>query len=253
MKSALGIIPARYLSTRFPGKPLVDIFGKSMIRRVYEQSLKANYLQKVYVATDDERIYNEVMSFQGNVVMTNSLALNGTIRCFDAYEKIKEIEGEFDYLINIQGDEPFIHPQQIMSLTNLINECDCPIATLAMEITDPAELWEDSAVKVVLDKLNRAMYFSRQPIPYLQGVDKAQWMAKRTFLKHVGIYAFKTNHIPEIQKMESTDLEKAESLEQLRWLGHGLKISVGITTHQTISIDTPADLEKAIQFAQSIS
>lgn len=252
MSSTVGIIPARYLSTRFPGKPLVDIAGKSMIRRVYEQSTKASGLQNVYVATDDDRIFNEVLSFGGKAVMTDSYALNGTIRCFDAYEKIQEIEGPFDYLINIQGDEPFIQPEQISEISDLISGCECDIATLAKEITEPTELWEDSTVKVVLDNRNRALYFSRTPIPYLQGIDKSIWMQKRTFLKHVGIYAFKTKSIPEMKLMKPTDLEKAESLEQLRWIGHGLNISVGITSYPTISIDTPADLEKAIQFAQSI-
>lgn len=253
MSSTIGIIPARYLSTRFPGKPLVDIDGKSMICRVYEQCIKSDGLQKVYVATDDERIYKEVIEHGGKAVMTNSMALNGTIRCFDAYEKIREMDGDFDYLVNIQGDEPFIRPEQISEVTSLIKGCDCSIATLAKEITDSNELWEDSVVKVVLNYHKKAIYFSRQAIPYLQGIDKSLWLQKRRFLKHIGIYAFKTQVIPEIKAMEPTDLEKAESLEQLRWLDYGLKISVGITKYQTISIDTPADLEKAIRFAQSIT
>ncbi len=251
MSSTVGIIPARYLSTRFPGKPLVDIGGKSMIWRVYEQSIKSEGLQKVYVATDDERIYNEVTNKGGLAVMTDSMALNGTVRCFDAYDKIKAIDGEFDYLVNIQGDEPFIRPEQISEVSELIKGCDCSIATLAKEITDSTELFESSVVKVVLNNQNKAMYFSREAIPYLQGVDKNAWLQKRTYLKHIGIYAFKTKAIPEIKAMGPTDLEKAESLEQLRWLGYGFKVSVGITKYQTISIDTPSDLEKAILYAQS--
>jgi 3-deoxy-manno-octulosonate cytidylyltransferase (CMP-KDO synthetase) len=250
MSSTVGVIPARYLSTRFPGKPLVDIAGKPMIWRVYEQACKSELLQKVYVATDDERIYNAVVNKGGLAIMTDGMALNGTVRCFDAYHKIKEIEGEFDYLINIQGDEPFIKPEQISELAQLISGCDCSIATLAKEITDPADLFEDSVVKVVLNNYHKAMYFSRQAIPFLQGVDKNEWLTKRRYLKHIGIYAFKTSAIPEIKAMEPTDPEKAEALEQLRWLGYGFKISVGITQYQTISIDTPADLEKAILFAE---
>jgi len=251
MSSTVGIIPARYLSTRFPGKPLVDIAGTSMIWRVYEQCAKSNGLQKVYVATDDERIYKEVINHGGLAVMTDSLALNGTVRCFDAYDRIREIDGDFDYLVNIQGDEPFIRPEQITEVASLIEGCDCSIATLAKEISDPNELWEDSVVKVVLNDHKKALYFSRQAIPFLQGIDKSLWLKKRSFLKHIGIYAFKTQAIPEIKAMEPTDLEKAECLEQLRWLGYGFKISVGITQYQTISIDTPSDLEKAILYAQS--
>ncbi len=250
--TAVGIIPARYLSTRFPGKPLVDIAGKSMIWRVYEQCVKAGVLKKVYVATDDQRIFNEITSHGGLAVMTDSMALNGTVRCFDAYEKIKQVEGGFDYLINIQGDEPFIKPEQIKEVAELISGCDCSIATLAKQITDASELWEENTVKVVLNEQNKAMYFSRNPIPYLQGIEKSEWLQKKTFYKHIGIYAFKTAGIGNIKTLAPTDLEKAESLEQLRWLGNGFKISVGITQHQTISIDTPADLEKALVFAQSI-
>lgn len=251
MSSVVGIIPARYLSTRFPGKPLVDIAGKSMICRVYEQCLKAGALKKVYVATDDQRIYKEVTEHGGLAIMTDSMALNGTARCFEAYEKIKQVEGGFDYLINIQGDEPFIKPEQIAEVAELIKSCDCLIATLAKEITDPGDLWDDSTVKVALNDHNKAMYFSRNAIPYLQGVEKSQWLQRRKYYKHIGIYAFKTAGIGNIKVLEPCDVEKAESLEQLRWLANGFKISVGITNHQTISIDTPSDLEKAIIFAQS--
>jgi 3-deoxy-manno-octulosonate cytidylyltransferase (CMP-KDO synthetase) len=251
MSSAVGIIPARYLSTRFPGKPLVDIAGKSMICRVYEQCVKAGILKKVYVATDDERIYKEVIGHGGLAIMTDSMAINGTARCFDAYEQIKQMEGGFDYLINIQGDEPFIKPEQISEVAELIKSCDCLIATLAKQITDPVDLWDESTVKVVLNEQNKALYFSRTAIPFLQGVDKSQWLEKRTFYKHIGIYAFKTSGIGNIKVLQPTELERSESLEQLRWLGNGFKVSVGITHHQTISIDTPSDLEKAILFAQS--
>lgn len=230
---------------------MVDIAGKSMICRVYEQCVKAGALKKVYVATDDKRIYKEVVDHGGLAIMTDSMALNGTARCFDAYEKIKQAEGGFDYLINIQGDEPFIKPEQIAEVADLIRGCDCSIATLAKEINDPQDLWDDSTIKVVLNEQSKALYFSRSPIPYLQGVDKSQWLSRRKFYKHIGIYAFKTSGIGNIKLLAPTELEKCESLEQLRWLGNGFKISVGITSHQTISIDTPSDLERAILFAQS--
>lgn len=251
MSSTVGIIPARYLSTRFPGKPLADIGGKSMICRVYEQCMKSSGLQKVYVATDDDRIYEEVTNNGGRAIMTDSMALNGTIRCFDAYNKIKEIDGSFDYLINIQGDEPFIKPEQISELSELVKASDCHIATLVQGITDTQDLWDNNIIKVVTDSQNRAMYFSRQPIPYLHGVDKVHWLRKHHFLKHIGIYAFNTQVIAEIKKMKPTVIEKAESLEQLRWLGHGLNIAIAVTNYQTISIDTPSDLEKAIHYVQS--
>lgn len=251
MSSTVGIIPARYLSTRFPGKPLVDIGGKSMICRVYEQCIKSKALQTVYVATDDERIYKEVTSKGGKAIMTDSMAFNGTVRCFDAYERIKEMDGEFDYLINIQGDEPFIQPEQIAELSGLIKSSDCPIATLVKEITDPQDLTDSNIIKVVVDNDSRALYFSRQAIPFVQGADKNNWLGKFNYLKHIGIYAFNTQAISDIKEMKPTFLEKAESLEQLRWLGNGLKIAIGVTQYQTISIDTPSDLEKAILYVQS--
>lgn len=251
MSSTVGIIPARYLSTRFPGKPLVDIGGKSMICRVYEQCMKSEALQMVYVATDDERIYKEVTNKGGKAIMTDSMAFNGTVRCFEAYEKIREMDGEFDYLINIQGDEPFIQPEQIVELSKLIQASDCNIATLVKEISDPQDLWDSNIIKVVTDNESRALYFSRQAIPFLQGIDKNNWLEKYTYLKHIGIYAFNTKSIPEIKEMKSTILEKAESLEQLRWMGNGHKIAIGITQYQTISIDTPSDLERAILYVKS--
>jgi len=251
MNSTLGIIPARYLSTRFPGKPLIDIVGKSMIWRVYEQCLKAEGLSKVYVATDDERIFREITHKGGLAVMTDSDLVNGTARCFDAYQKIVSQTGPFENLVNIQGDEPFIRPEQITEVVNLIKQCDGSIGTLAKVINDPADLNDPNVVKVVLNENKKAMYFSREAIPFIQGVDKSIWLKKKTFYKHIGIYAFKTSCINAINSLPQTEPEKAESLEQLRWLGHGHTISVGISEFQTISVDTPSDLEKAILYAQS--
>ncbi len=251
MSRTVGIIPARYLSTRFPGKPLVDIGGKSMICRVYEQCIKSNGLQKVYVATDDERIFKEVTSKGGKAIMTDSMALNGTLRCFEAYEQIMAMDGEFDYLINIQGDEPFIQPEQITELAQLISTTSCLIGTLVKEITDPQDLVDENIIKVVINEKKEALYFSRQTIPYIRDAEKHTWMKKWTFLKHIGIYAFKTSAIPLIKDLKPTPLEKVENLEQLRWLGNDLKIAIASTNFQTISIDTPSDLEKALLFVQS--
>lgn len=251
MSRSVGIIPARYLSTRFPGKPLVDIAGKSMIWRVYEQCLKARGLEQVYVATDDNRIFNEVTSKGGKAIMTDSQALNGTVRCINAYNLIAEAEGGFDYLINIQGDEPFINPEQISEVIQLINATASPIATLVKDITDIQDLWDENVVKVVVNEANQAMYFSRQAIPFIRDADRAVWLQKWNFIKHIGIYAFKTDVLPVINRISATPLENVENLEQLRWLGHQLSIAVTKTNYPTIAIDTPADLEKAIQYVQS--
>lgn len=252
MSRTVGIIPARYLSTRFPGKPLVDIGGKSMIWRVYEQCMKANGLQQVYVATDDERILNEVTAKGGKAIMTDSMALNGTVRCIHAYNQIRSNEGDFDYLVNIQGDEPFIKPEQITELISLIQSTSAPIATLVKDITDSQDLWDENVVKVVINEYNEAMYFSRQAIPFIRDVDKSEWLGKWNFIKHIGIYAFRTDILSRINQISATPIEKVENLEQLRWLGNQISIAVAKTNHPTISIDTPADLEKAITYVQSI-
>lgn len=251
MSRTVGIIPARYLSTRFPGKPLIDIAGKSMILRVYEQCLKAQGLNQVYVATDDDRIFNEITSKGGKAIMTDSQALNGTVRCINAYNQITALEGSFDYLINIQGDEPFINPEQISQLIDLIQTTESPIATLVKDISDPQDLWDENVVKVVVNENNQALYFSRQAIPFVRDADKSTWIDKWTFIKHIGIYAFKTNVLPVINQISATKLEKVENLEQLRWLGNQLSIAVTKTNYPTISIDTPSDLEKAILFVQT--
>jgi 3-deoxy-manno-octulosonate cytidylyltransferase (CMP-KDO synthetase) len=237
-----GIIPARFASTRFPGKPLVDIGGKSMIQRVYEQVSKV--LNDVYVATDDERIYNAVVAFGGKVIMTSDQHRSGTDRCYEAYTKLP---AEFDVIINIQGDEPFIQPSQIEALKMCFEDETTQIATLVKPIavseTDSL-LFNPNSPKVVLDKNNCALYFSRSPIPYRRGAKEKDWASLHTYYKHIGIYAYRTQVLAEITSLEPSILEMVESLEQLRWLENGYKIKVGFTDVETVGIDTPEDLEK---------
>lgn len=240
----LGIIPARYASTRFEGKPLADIHGKSMIRRVYEQALKAKQLNKVVVATDDKRIEDEVLSFGGNVVMTKSTHPSGTDRCRETLEKIGE---DFDAVVNIQGDEPFIDPEQIDQVASLISKQEIQIATLGKPIKSTDELFNPNVVKLIFDIHGNAIYFSRHPIPYLRGVEKENWVEKFHYHKHLGIYAYKSNILKQITELSVSTLEKAESLEQLRWLENGLKIKIGITNIEGFAIDTPDDLQKLLK------
>jgi 3-deoxy-manno-octulosonate cytidylyltransferase (CMP-KDO synthetase) len=230
----LGIIPARFASTRFPGKPLIDIGGKTMIRRVYEQAKKATSLSDVIVATDDQRIYDEVLSFGGKVVMTASHHQNGSERCAEAI-----IDIPADVVINIQGDEPFIHPEQIDTLAALFADPACQIGTLIKVCNDKALLEKPSIVKVTVDKNFKALYFSRSVIPYLRNID-----THPTFYKHIGIYGYRVDVLNKITKLKATPLELAESLEQLRWLENGYSIQTAVTTHESISIDVPEDLER---------
>lgn len=252
MSSIIGIIPARYLSTRFPGKPLADIEGKSMICRVYDQAIKSNMLNDVFVATDDQRIYDEVLRIGGKAVMTQSQLVNGTERCFDAYNRIAEQHGEYQYILNIQGDEPFIRPEQINELCSIISATDAPIATLVRKVEQEEDLWDPNCVKVVVDKNLRALYFSRSPIPFVRNAEKGQWLSKCTFYKHVGIYAFRSSALQTIRELPVGCMEKAENLEQLRWLENGLAVQTGITAYDSLAVDTPHDLEKAIRYARDI-
>lgn len=243
----LGIIPARYASSRFPGKPLTIINGKTMIQRVYEQALKAEMLSDVVVATDDERIYDAVVSFGGKVVMTSVNHNSGTDRC---NEVVQNIDNEYDALVNIQGDEPFINPEQINQIAEIISLDNSQIASLCKPIKDEEELFDENVVKVVFDKNFDALYFSRQTIPFLRKVEKnaAEWMKSRTFYKHIGIYAYKTEVLKEIALLPQSGLELAECLEQLRWLENAYKIKMGITEYESYSIDTPQDVEKCLKF-----
>lgn len=239
----IGIIPARFASTRFPGKPLADILGKPMIQRVCEQAAKA--FESVWVATDDNRIYDAVKEFGANAVMTATSHASGTDRLAEAIEKIIDAENtSFDVIVNIQGDEPFIQPEQLEQLKSCFTNTDTQIATLVKLISNPDDITNPNIPKVVISTHNEALFFSRSPIPYIRGVDQNLWAKKHNFYKHVGIYAYKYEILKQITALKQSPLEKAESLEQLRWLENNYRIRVAITNFETIAIDTPQDLEK---------
>jgi 3-deoxy-manno-octulosonate cytidylyltransferase (CMP-KDO synthetase) len=243
----LGIIPARYESSRFPGKPLIDIAGISMIRRVYEQTLKSTSLSKVVVATDDKRIYDHVKSFGAEVMMTSDKHLSGTDRCGE----IALNYPEFDILVNIQGDEPLIDPLQIDLLCTCFNKADTSIATLVKKVVSEDELFNENTPKVIINKQLEAVYFSRSTIPFLRGIKHENWLRSHTFYKHIGIYAFRNRTLSEIIQLPVSTLEKAESLEQLRWIENGYKIQVAITELESQAIDTPEDLQKILTIIKS--
>lgn len=241
----IGIIPARYGSSRFPGKPLADMAGKPMIQRVYEQVKKA--LDEVWVATDDERIIKAVEAFGGKAVLTSPDHKSGTDRCNEAYTKIGL---GFDVIINIQGDEPFIQPQQIEALKTCFDSKETELATLVKPFKkeDGFEvLFNPNSPKVILNKNSEAIYFSRSIIPYIRDAHHQEWLDKHTFYKHIGMYAYRADILKEITLLSQSTLELAESLEQLRWIENGYKIKVGLTDIETIGIDTPEDMEKAIK------
>lgn len=238
----LGIIPARYASTRFPAKALADVAGKPMIERVYDQAKKASSLHHVVVATDHPYIFETVKKFGGDVCMTDEHHASGTDRCFEALSLQKE---KFDYVINIQGDEPFIQPEQIDLLAGVLSG-DVEIATLVKRITDGQVVSNPNIVKVVFSKQGNALYFSRSSIPYIRGVEPEQWVNSYTFYKHIGMYAYRADVLEKLTHLPVSDLEKAESLEQLRWLENGFTIKVKETKHETIGIDTPDDLVQAL-------
>ena len=243
----VGIIPARYASTRFPGKPLAVIKGKTMIRRVCEQAWKSK-LDAVVVATDDVRIADEVMSFGGQYVMTDPNHRSGTDRCCEALDLL---ENQYDAVVNIQGDEPFIDPQQINLLVDLISREDTQLASLAKRIEEEDDLFSPNAVKVVMDNDGKALYFSRNPIPFMRNVERAEWLKKGVFYQHIGIYAYKAEALRQVARLHPSSLEMAESLEQLRWLENGLSIRMAVTESVNVSIDTPEDLLKAEHFAEN--
>ena len=252
----IGIIPARYASSRFPGKPLAEICGKPMIQRVYEQASKV--LDTVIVATDDERIYDCVKSFGGVVYMTSTAHRCGTDRICEAYQLYREsdignrISDNDIVVVNIQGDEPFIQPEQIKAVM------DCfptDIATLAKPYTaddDLQELLTPNIVKVVFSQqTGEALYFSRSVIPYLRGVEQGEWLNQGQFYSHIGLYAYRADVLMRITQLPQSPLEQAESLEQLRWLENGLKIKVAVSETKSIGIDTPEDLQQAIEYFQT--
>ena len=239
----LGIIPARYASTRFPGKPLVMIAGKSMIQRVYEQALKADSLEKVIVATDDARILKHVIGFGGEAVMTADTHQSGTDRCGEAFLKAGS---KFDYIINIQGDEPFIKPEVIDNLAHLL-DFKVEIATAVKKITNNEELFNPNVVKAVVTMRKQCLYFSRQTVPYLRGYEPETWLEHSDFYKHIGIYAYRSDVLEQISHLPPSPLENAEKLEQLRWLGYGYKIYATVTDCESIGIDTPENLAYVLE------
>lgn len=236
----LGIIPARYASTRFPAKALVDIGGKSMIQRVYEQSVQATKLSKVVVATDDVRIFDHVLDFGGTAIMTSEDHQSGTDRCFEALTKTA---GTFDYVINIQGDEPFISPEPINRLADALNS-ETELATLVKVIDNQEILFNVNVPKAVLNKRGEVLYFSRQTIPYLRSSEPDNWLSEHKFYKHIGIYAYRVDVLEAITKLPVSSLEKAEALEQLRWLENGYVIKAVVTSDDSHGVDTPEDLER---------
>lgn len=243
----IGIIPARYASTRFPAKPLAMLGGKPVIERVYSQV--SSILDDVYVATDDKRIEEAVLKFGGKVIMTSPDHQSGTDRCFEAYTKVGQ---PFDVVINIQGDEPFIQKSQIEALKScFLSDNHTDIATLVKPFTDEhslSDLENPNSPKVVVGLDGTALYFSRSVIPYLRNIDKSEWLSKHTFYKHIGLYAYRASVLSEITKLSQSPLELSESLEQLRWLENGYRIKVAETDIETIGIDTPHDLERAELF-----
>lgn len=242
----IGLIPARYASTRFPGKPLALLAGKPVIQHVYEQAAKV--LDAVYVATDDERIYNKVLEFGGKAVMTSTEHHSGTDRIEEALEKVG---GDFDVVVNIQGDEPFIAQSQIETLCHCFEDETTQIATLGKPFECIEAVENPNSPKIVVDNRGYAMYFSRSIIPFVRGVERQEWLKKYPFLKHLGIYAYRTEVLKAITRLPQSSLELAESLEQLRWLENGYRIKVGITNVETVGIDTLEDLQRAEDFIRS--
>ena len=242
----IAIIPARYASTRFPAKPLARLGGKPVIQRVYEQV--AGVLDDAVVATDDERIYEAVRAFGGKVEMTSTAHRSGTDRCREAYDKQGR---EYDVVVNVQGDEPFIRREQLEALKRCFENPATDIATLVKPFSESdglAALENPNSPKVVLDGESQALYFSRSVIPYLRNVPREEWLTKHTFYKHIGIYAFRSEVLRKVTALPQSPLELAESLEQLRWLENGFRIGVGITDSETVGIDTPEDLTRAEAF-----
>lgn len=235
------IIPARFASTRFPGKPLAMIGNKSMIQRVWEQAVKS--VDEVYIATDDKRISDAVINFGGKVVMTSEMHKSGTDRCAEAAEKIIGTTNKnIDVIINIQGDEPFMRPEQINSLAACFKDESVGIATLVRKIKYDEDLFNPNHPKVILDNFSNAIYFSRAAIPFVRGTDPREWSGKHQYYKHIGMYAYRLDTLKKITVLPESSLEKAESLEQNRWLENGFRIRVALTEWENIGIDTPDDL-----------
>lgn len=244
--SFAAIIPARYASTRFPGKPLADIHGKPMIQHVYERSRQV--FNQCAVATDDDRIANVVKSFGGTVVMTSPAHQSGTDRCAEAARVAAQTLGwQFNVVVNVQGDEPFMHADQLRQICSCFHDSETQIATLIKKIETETELFDANKPKVVTDNCGKAIYFSRNPIPYLRGKANSEWLYNHAYFKHIGMYAYRVETLQAITKLNQSSLELAESLEQLRWLENGYTIQTAITDIENLSVDTPADLEAILR------
>jgi 3-deoxy-manno-octulosonate cytidylyltransferase (CMP-KDO synthetase) len=239
----IAIIPARYASTRFPGKPLAMLGGKTVIQRVYEQATAI--LDEAYVATDDERIYQAVESFGGKAIITRADHKSGTDRLEEAATKIGT---NADVIINIQGDEPFIQTSQIETLMHLFDDPTTQIGTLGKPFESIEAVNNPNSPKIVCDRRGFALYFSRSTIPYVRGAEPTTWLEHFPYLKHLGVYAYRREVLHEVTQLPQSSLEKAESLEQLRWLENGYRIRVGLTDVETVGIDTPEDLQRAEDF-----
>ncbi len=243
----LALIPARFASSRFPGKPLAVLGGKTMIQRVCEQVSKAESIDQVAVVTDDERIFSHVDSIGFRVFMSDPNHQSGTDRCAEIAEQMSD----FDIIVNVQGDEPFIQPEQIDLVARLPQNEGHQIGTLVKKITDPKDIFNSNVVKAVFGTNGKALYFSRAPMPHLRGIKKENWFKKGIYYKHIGIYSFQRKALLQVSKLKQSRLEKSESLEQLRWLENGFSIITGETEFETIGIDTPEDLDKAEVFLKS--
>ena len=249
MMKFMAVIPARYASTRFPGKPLAMLGGKTVIQRVYEQV--STVLDEVYVATDDERIRQAVEAFGGRAVMTRTDHKSGTDRIEEAVEKIEQqshLSNLADVIINVQGDEPFIQPSQVRTLMELFDDPQTQIGTLGKRFDSMEAVMNPNSPKIVCDRRGFALYFSRSVIPYVRGKQQSEWIDCYPYLKHLGIYAYRREVLNEVTRLPQSPLELAESLEQLRWLENGYRIRVGLTDVETVGIDTPEDLQRAEQF-----
>ncbi len=246
MMKYIAVIPARYASTRFPGKPLAMLGGKTVIQRVYEQAVSV--LSEAYVATDDERIFQAVEAFGGRAVMTRADHKSGTDRIQEAVQKIGT---DADVIINIQGDEPFVQPSQIKTLMHLFDDPETQIGTLGKRFETMEAVCNPNSPKIVTDRRGFALYFSRSVIPYIRGIEEKDWLTHYPFLKHLGVYAYRREVLAEVTRLPQSQLEKAESLEQLRWLENGYRIRVGLTDVETVGIDTPDDLARAEAFLRT--
>lgn len=239
-KKVIAIIPARFASTRFPGKPLVDLGGKPMIQRTYERVLAVDGWQRVVIATDDLQIKVVAEAFGAEVIMTRADHVSGTDRCAEVLSKLG---ADFDYVVNIQGDEPFIEPAQLQELA-IGFKTNAPILTLIKQISEVDTLFSVNTPKVVINQKGEALYFSRQTIPHLRGIPEQDWLSNHRFFKHIGLYAYRADVLIELSHLKPSRLEMAESLEQLRWLENGYTIQTIETQFETMGIDTPEDLEK---------